>query len=208
MTKSSGFKWACFISYRHGEGDLSQSFIKELYRALQSSINANFTGKLNTYLDEARLRGGDIIDHELATNLCKSVCMIMVFTPFYFDSEKRYCSQEYKAMEMLEEKRSKLAGEQLSLIIPIIFKGIPPKGITTRKFYDFTKYSLLEPEIIKNPQFYKDIEEIAQTILQTYLKLESKKENFCGDCLSFTLPKKNDNQVRSLITKNKPVFPR
>ena len=113
MAKDPGFEWACFISYRYGDDELTQSFIKELHRALKSYINANFVGKLKVYWDENRLQGGDLIDQELATNLCKSVCMILVYTPFYFDKDHRYCSREYKAMEILEQQRSKAIGEKI-----------------------------------------------------------------------------------------------
>src|SRR5262245_13808013 len=98
--------YACFISYRHGQSQLSERIISDLATALSNELSL-YTSK-KVYVDRERLKGGDFYNEHLARALCESACMIMVFTPTYFDEQSTFCAREFKAMEFLEAKRSQL----------------------------------------------------------------------------------------------------
>ena len=114
------FQYSCFISYRHIPGELSKRFIEELKKALESYVSPWVNG-LGVYVDYDRIKGGDYFNKALERAICESVCMILVYTPDYFDKEHTYCAREYESMKKLEKERIKHG--QMSLIIPIIYRG-------------------------------------------------------------------------------------
>ena len=78
-------KYACFISYRHGQRKLAERIINDLTEALASELEAWLEEEM--YVDRERLKGGDFYNEALAKALCESVCMIMIFTPTYFSAD-------------------------------------------------------------------------------------------------------------------------
>ena len=145
------FKYSCFISYRHGQRKMAERIINDLSDALASELELWLEQEV--YVDRERLKGGDFYNEALATALCESVCMIMIFTPTYFSSDHTFCAREYKAMEKLEEQRFLAIGGQTDkkrgLIIPIVFRGEDslPKEIKDRRlYYNFDKFSLSDIE--------------------------------------------------------------
>lgn len=96
-------KYSCFISYRHAEGELHRRIIRDLFEALSEELELHVGEKI--FLDEERLRGGFLYNEVIAEALCMSACMVLVYTPTYFDLEHSYCAREFRAMEALEEYR-------------------------------------------------------------------------------------------------------
>ena len=99
-------KYSCFISYRSRSVELARDFQESLDRELRHWTT------LPIYRDEVRLDGGDFYNRELALALCQSACMVMIYTPTYFDLESTYCAREYRAMEILESTRLELLGQE------------------------------------------------------------------------------------------------
>lgn len=100
------FRYACFISYCHGQYDLVKGFIDQLKTALKAELDALMNEEL--YIDEERLLPGYHYNEELAKAICESVCMVVVYMPKYESHE--YCMREFEAMELLERKRDQLLG--------------------------------------------------------------------------------------------------
>ena len=73
------------------------------------------------------------LDEEIGPDLCKSACMILIYTPLYFDTEHIYCARELKAMqESGSTAPLRLIGDKgKGLIIPIVLRGEKtlPKGL-------------------------------------------------------------------------------
>lgn len=77
------FEYACFLSYRHLEqSQLAEQFIDELSSALQGELGAWVEERL--FIDSERIRAGAFFNPALADALCRSVCMLVVYTPNYF----------------------------------------------------------------------------------------------------------------------------
>jgi hypothetical protein len=212
MPDTLGFKWACFISYRSAQGELMQCFLNEFTQALNSYIEPYFGNDLQIYVDKERLKGGDFFNRELATNLCRSLCMITIFTPIYFDTNHRYCAREYKAMEFLEQKRISSNGSGFGLIIPVVLRGVeclPHKIKNNRMYYDFSKYDLCSPEISYNPNYKDAMQEIAKRVYEIYNHIKEQKEDFCECCSSFEFPDEHDDEIEQLVAEAEyePVFP-
>src|SRR5689334_9889604 len=120
-------KNACFISFRHGDQELTRAFVEQLYRGLSNELEAQLGRDAGAFLDEKRLAGGYLFNETLARELCASSCLVMVYTPSYFDEKHPYCAREYGAMVRLEERRFQHlepAARQHGLIIPVVFRGL------------------------------------------------------------------------------------
>jgi hypothetical protein len=174
------FKYSCFISYRHGQRKLAERIINDLSEALSNELELLLDKEV--YLDRERLKGGEFYNEALATALCESACMIVVFTPTYFDKEHTFCAREYKAMEKLEEVRFKTLGVRTNrtpgLIIPIIFRGedcLPREIKESRQYYNFGDFLLSDVKIGKHPKYARKIQEIARYIYDHYKTLEARR---------------------------------
>lgn len=192
-----GFKYSCFISYRGGQEELTLTFIEELTRALKSYLEPFFD--MGVFVDDQQMQGGDLRDKRLANALCQSVCMIQVFTPKYFSPQKLSCTREFMAMEILEQGR--FAAVQLpqsqqtfSFIIPVVFRGadripreIQKKG---RLYYDFSKYTLVQPQISNNASYVDSINQIARRVYDLYEEFSQYDQ--LHDCAQFTLPSEEE----------------
>lgn len=207
------FQYSCFISYRRGQHNLIQRFIQELVRALQSHLEPYFDQEV--FVDESGLQGGDFFDESLGQALCRSVCMILVFTPKYFSRRHTFCAREYMAMKRLEEKRLRAIGpvddHRHGFIIPIVFRGaeyLPEEIKERRQFYDFSPYTLVQPEIAENENYVADIEEIAHRIYALYSKCMTSLEDPVSECKEFTLPPEGEIQDWLMsITQPQSPFP-
>lgn len=91
------FKYACFISYPHGQYELMKSFIEQLKKALNNYLEPLLDEEV--YIDVDRLEPGYHYNEALAKAICQSICMIVVYSPKY--ERHSYCLREYQAMECM-----------------------------------------------------------------------------------------------------------
>lgn len=212
------FEYCCFISYSHNQGDLPEKFIRDLYNALTSEIGALTREIKVCCIDWDRLKGGDFYDKRLSKALCKSACMVTVYTPTYFDKMHTYCAREFIAMKALETRRLELIGDSSDdhgLIIPIIYRGkkypLHPyiEHITC---YDFSKYipgKDGENALSTHSTYALEIIEIAEYIYDRYSKLK-ELWNMSEICRDFELPSAEDAESllnSACATESKMPFP-
>lgn len=185
-------KYSCFISHRHGQERLAERIVTELYDGLAAELDVLL--EEGVYLDRERLKGGDYLDEVLASAICQSACMVVVYTPRYFSKDHPYCTREFMAMKTLEEERLNLLGPQeggrRGLIINVIFRGqeddLPPqiKGI---KAYNFSEFQMSSRKMSSNSKFAGLIREIAEQIAQHSESLAEVSDSLqC--CAEFGLP--------------------
>jgi len=74
-------KYGCFISYCHGQYDLTRRFVEQLVSALQSSLEPYFDSGNCVFIDKDRLQPGYKFNEALGEAVCKSICMIVVCCP-------------------------------------------------------------------------------------------------------------------------------
>src|SRR5262249_19433639 len=149
------FKNACFISYCHGQHELVKTFVDQLKRALEAELDARLDEKV--YIDEERLKPGDLYNEALAADICGSVCMIVVYSPRY--ERHVYCRREFAGMESLEQARRQMLDDKAEpprgFIIPVVLRGEAdlPERITGRRHYtDFSQFTLATMEIGRHPE--------------------------------------------------------
>lgn len=187
---SSGFKYACFISYSHGQQDLVKGFIDQFKAALKAYLEPFMDEEV--YVDVDRLKAGFKYNEALAQAICQSVCMVVIYSPVY--ERRTYCGREYEAMERLEAKRLGVlagTGSSKGLIIPVVlrgFKQLPARIQQWRQAIDFSHFTLATQEMSRNPDFVERIQEIAQQIFEHFTAFSAAGDDPCQECLAFSLP--------------------
>jgi hypothetical protein len=189
-------KYACFISYVHGQHELMRTFVEELKRALESSLEAWL--EEDVYIDDGRLEPGFHYNEALARALCESLCMIVVYTPRYQRSS--YCLREYAGMRELEQRRRAAIGAGLAsergMIIPIIFRGrsddLPDEISGEIQYVDFSRFTTADGSITRNREYVKAIEKVARYIYDMYETCKHSADAAFGNCDAFTLPAEED----------------
>jgi len=169
-------------------------FIEDFYEALASELEALVD--LRIYRDQLRLEGGDFYNQALATSLCESACMIMIFTPTYFSSEHSYCAREYAAMKLLEKQRLP-PGQQHGLIVPVVLRGfdqLPEEIKSHRQAYKFDHFFLSDQKLVKNKNFNLEMKKMADYIAARCRELQGVQTD-CGD---FEIPA--ENAVQDLLS--------
>lgn len=202
-------KYSCFISYRSPSVELARDFHASLDRELR-----HWT-PLPIYRDETRLRGGDFFNRELALALCESACMVMIYTPTYFDKFSTYCAREYKAMEILEARRLEQLGYarnyQHGLIIPVVYRGIdifPAYVSGIRQYHKFDTFHICGKSYLRNNQYQDAIKQIAKYIYERCNELNALDIDPCEICGSFEVPQTEEILGwLSPLLPPKPIFP-
>jgi TIR domain len=175
--------------YPNAQGEMMKAFVEELKQALTDYVDPYLDEEI--YIDKEQLGGGDHYNEVLAQAICQSLCMIVVYVPKYERHE--YCRREYRAMEILEQRRVELCGQarlgNRGMIIPIILRGdgdLPDKIRDHAHFCNFTKYSTASQNIRSNPECVEQLERVALNIYEIYQAFEGI--DACGDCAEFALP--------------------
>lgn len=187
---------ACFISFRHGEQELTQRFVSELHSGICGELEAQLGRDVGVFIDQERLKGGDFFNEAIGEHLCASSCLVLVYTPSYFDLARTYCAREYKAMLDLERVRLRLLGEGLDrthgLVVPVIFRGeklLPPEIKGHRQCYDFADFLLVDRKLQKHSRYAGVIREMAEYIAERHRALSAVVEE---NCAGFRLPAEAD----------------
>jgi hypothetical protein len=205
------FEYACFISYPNGQRELLKKIVRDLHEALANEIELYIRDK-KIFVDEKEIIGGEFYNEKLAKSICKSICMIVVFTPTYFNDEHLYCAREYRLMEKIEKARLKYLKERgldnIGLIIPIVFRGedvLPAEIKERRHVYFFERFYLSDVRICENQKYEEKIKEIAKIIHKISIKLDDLPEGF-EDCDKFRLPE--EKEIKEWLSKRKIHEPR
>ena len=170
---------------------------------------------LPIYRDKRRLNGGDFFDRELALALCESACMVMIYTPTYFNKEFLYCAREFKAMEILEVERLRLLGYernyQHGFIIPVIYRGFdvfPPYIGKSRQCHKFDSFHICTKAYLRNNRFLEGIKQIAEYIFARCRELNALEIDPCQSCGAFEIPDREETlRWITPLLPPKPVFP-
>jgi hypothetical protein len=190
------FEHACFVSYRHHPQSKPYGQFIEIFCAeVSGELDMLLAEKL--YIDSERLHGGEFFKPKIAEALCKSICMIVVFTPTYFHPKSTFCAREYFAMEQLERKRLARLEKQrgVGLILPVVLRGVEelPEGIRERHYYDCQDIS--GRHLTK--RLSNTAQQIAKVIYERAKLLAPIADELTCDCNLFEFP--SEEEVRARI---------
>lgn len=186
------FNRSCFISYRPISSEPYRAAVEDFYNELEGEV-LFWVAPLNSYVDLQR-SNSNFISPTLATTLCNSVCMVVFYTPPYFDLNYTHCAREYKAMEELEAQRMALLGHTdkmtQGLIIPIVIRGwdsFPAEIKNERLCYNFQDL-VLGKKISRNRKARAEITRIARYIFERYQELRELQPDPCEHCTQYLYP--------------------
>jgi hypothetical protein len=202
----------CFISYPHVDAGFFRDFVEELHTALQDRIRL-LKRDANVILDFKRLQPGFIFDETISKDICRAVCMVVVYVPAY--DESPYCLREFEAMEQLQERRrSRLNRSDLAdkgMIIPIIFRGdekdLPARIAGRYQYLNLSKITPRSGAFLRQKNSQK-LDDIATRVIALYRAMEANEPAICGDCDAYSLPPERDLRPWRAAPAAEQAFPR
>jgi len=162
--------------------------VQDFVEGLKIEIGAQ--SRKRVWFDQI-LTGGQWVDEAIGAGICRSACMIMFYTPLYFDEAHTYCARELKAMQDLEQDRMQfVADKSRGLIIPIILRGEQrfPAIMKHRLFYDFTQHLFTSRRVKIREKYARQIQEIASYVLNQCDSLDAAGNSLQHNCDKFCLP--------------------
>lgn len=190
------FKYACFISYRHGQKRLVNRIVDDIEESLSSELEAQVSEKV--FCDRDRLESGDKYNELLADAIYKSVCMVVLYTPTYFCMDHPYCAREYMGMKTLEKNRLDVlpkSEKNHGLIIPIVFRGpkyLPQEIKGNINCDNFSDFLLSDTNIWKHPEYAGKIRKIADYITARIMAFKELPKNTIPVQEDFKLPSEDE----------------
>lgn len=200
----------CFISFRHVGN--CEKFVLAFRDSLKEELENHFwkfKDKEGPFLDDTRMVGDPYLEDTIAEAICNSVCMIVIYLPSYFNEDYPYCAREFKAMQLLEDKRRKLlpAGAVIdSLIIPVFFRDkerFKKMNLVTNDKYDFQNLSLLN-NMQKNRMYKEKLVELCKEIYDRYEIFKGNNLSPWNNCDQAQLPTIQD--VKQLLETETEKF--
>jgi hypothetical protein len=186
------FRYSCFISYRHTTEYKGRVYTQRIVEDLKAELELRVAHEV--YRDTERLKGAEFYQESLATAICKSVCMVVLFWPTYFSEEHTFCAREFRAMEELERQRLLLledeAERQNGLIVIIALRdfALIPQEIRERRLCkNFEPYTL-KSNMRRNPGFQQDVIDISKYISDRVRVFATVDTQRLPECEQFRLP--------------------
>lgn len=186
-------KYTCFISYADVKEPDLFAFIEELKDALVTELKLLLDESVSVYFDKRENKPGTLFNPAIASALCQSLCLVVVYMPAY--DTHTYSLREFTAMEILEQKRKeKLARPDLDdkgMIIPIILRKLKelPKQIRGQRQYVDISTFLLRAENLKTDKAYAArIQKVAEYIAELHAIVEEAQTDLCVGCNGYVLP--------------------
>jgi len=223
------FKHACFISYRNGDRkdkdmDPRRQDIRDTINAFAQDLRDELKRELLTYMshrealvfldqDKDCLKEGDPLMPTISKAVCKSVCMIVIFTRHYLDEEFLTCAAELEGMLRRLEHRCQKIGVSPEIstdwIATAIFREPDrvPAILKKNLYYDFTGYENSSTPLRDNPNYCNHIKTLAKEVADFWEKMAAHDPpiNFCDDCDTFALldPSENEDELRDFVKKHR-----
>jgi hypothetical protein len=162
---SSGYEHYVFISYPNAEGAAAVRCANAIARAVRRRF-ADFTTRSDchrVFVDKECIAKGGEWEPTLRTALCKSVLMVAVCAPIYYEQTHKWCGLEYQAMLSLGQIRG------ISAVLPMVvrrFKDYPlPEAVKQLQYIDVTVESTKDPGYFNRPKFDKVLDDIVDRLV-------------------------------------------
>lgn len=212
------FEYGCFISYRHLAG--IETIVRRLASDIKKELDLYGFPPSKVFLDEDRIQSGDNFNMLIPSSLCKSIVMIVVYVPDYFNKHKPYCTKEFVAF-LEHEKRRLIEVTQkypqhdlakLHQIIPIILRKDPaialPPELGTRDYIDWSTTTIFErtKEFAKTVPYANAKREICNKIRDIWNSLPQL--DVLADCQQYAqMPDEQHELFKRLVQSQTPLFP-
>jgi TIR domain len=213
-------EYSAFISYRHT--NILTIYAEEFVKDLEDELK-HISKHHKIFFDKNRING--IIEKTIAPALCKSVCMVVLFSPTYYEYDNHeipWCVQELVAFHDSEIERLATLQGHLDdgdcFIIPVLFNAeehMLPLIIKERTVHHHKVAAVsqlrLDKNSVKSEEYFRIIGKIAQTIHDLKNKINVcvvKNESIFVDCDNkINLPERTHNKVKTILQQYQDSAP-
>jgi hypothetical protein len=216
----SEFQYSGFISYRNGEKDpvtkalkmdLKNRFAVQLHEALQEEVSV-LTAK-SVAIDMEYINGSYFLKAKFSEILRESLCYIVIYTPDYFNMEKRFCTTEFIAIQQIITERNRILGCTIptkSFIIPVILRGEKqiPKLLSDIAYFDFSNFDGSKRRIKINNDYMPKIRAIANYINELHINCLPHAAAMKTACETIELLDKDNDiaQIETFLEENELAY--
>ncbi len=185
--QNAGYGYHCFISWPHTKSTDVSDCARNVKKLIEEYLAISVPNP-RVFLDETGIPGGAEWQETLRHVLCKSVTMIAICAPIYYDPSHKWCGLEWAAMDMLSQKR--LVGERVKAVIPIIIRireDEPlPDAISRLQYFDFSSITTVGKRYYKTSECREKIKKIVNHIDDIASILANRQAG--TDCENFEIP--------------------
>ncbi len=185
--QNAGYGNHCFVSWPHTKSEVLLDCARNIKKLIEEYLAISIPNP-RVFIDEEGIPVGDEWEKTLRHELCKSIVMVAICAPIYYDPSHKWCGLEFAAMDILSQKR--LVGEGMRAVIPIIIRireDEPlPEAVSKLQYYDFSSILTVGKKFYKTPECRKMIIKIVNRIDEIASKLASRQAN--TDCENFQIP--------------------
>lgn len=138
--------------------------------------------RTTVFLDERELRPGVPWETEISQALCRSVCLIALCGPRYYESQ--YCGREFASMNYLGKRR---LGARHGLILPVLLSDAEaPEEVKRLQSVRLSRQLTAPPSNISNLKWFRSlVEELSARAL--YAARALRDANCQPECEGFRL---------------------
>lgn len=181
---------ACFVSYRHPHDRGAQEYLGTFVEQLKTQLARQLPG-VPIYFDAGGMAAGTEVDPQLARELCRSACMLMLYCTLHFSEEYPHCAREYRGMLDLEERHRARLRDYIAtkrLVIPVVMQGRRHLPDELDRLAPECFEEINHPAEFRRQALQPRIRRIADEVAERYLTL--MRAGAFGDlaCEAFTLP--------------------
>lgn len=209
------FEYSSFISYRNDPHFLNG--LADHLADLVAGEMANWVDPSPPFLDRRNgISPGSWVKGSIASAICKSRFMIVLFSPTYLSVKKTYCAAElHFMMEHVEPARLVALKEKnnKTMIIPIIVRGKEyiPNTLKKRAYIDLSDLTLLS-DFKADRRLPEKLKQVGEAILALYQDQDEAEEQKLVDLCSpeaMLDPDSNDiiQFVKKMMQKDNNYLP-
>jgi len=184
--QEAGYEHYCFISWPHIENEYLAETAMTIRERLVGRLSDSIR-KPSVFLDLTSVPGGVIWPAHLKRALCRSITMVAICVPMYFDPSHKLCGLEWAAMDVLHSRRFSRA--EFKSIIPVMVRtGNVPAAVSRIQPVDMSGV-ITSGSYFRTNEFTRKLEEIMQRIESVADALA--RQNSIAGCDRFKFPKKS-----------------
>jgi len=170
--RDAGYEYHCFVSWPHTIDSEITGCALHVRDVIQQTLARDIPDP-RVFLDETHLLPGTEWSLALRAALCRSVTMVAICAPIYYDSTHHWCGREWAFMYSLS--RARLAGHDFTTIIPLIFRMSSelPEPVKALQYVDISKVQVRGRRYYNTIEFRSHIQDIVTRIEQVATALRA-----------------------------------
>jgi len=182
--KDAGYEYQCFISYPNVGDVIITKCVEKLKDDIQNGLKPLQIHAPEVFLDKKDVNSGEEWEKSMPDALCRSLVLVAVCAPAYFDPRHKWCGIEWNTMKELTLKR--LPSSNFHGIIPIIFRepeNLPDSVKSLQCHHNMSRLFTSGTNYFRTNEYRIIIKEIVSMVEDIAIKLYENQVQ--ADCEQF-----------------------